>query len=218
MSRQLAASVGVPGGEFSPEYSVVMPLGMTMATATATTAVLASAGYRSDSGSSQENVDPEFQDTGLTNLTWLSDLRAKDLAPFHVPPSPDDLPSSEEEGDDYSILELTLTREQRLQLSPSLKRSLVELAMYYLDREVNYAMDLRKPPYSYATLILLTLLSHPQHCVPLCGVYSWIKANFRYYMSADQSWQVRARINKHITYHTHAYMHVHNPHYLLNVH
>ena len=202
MSRQLAASVGVPGGE----YSVVMPLGMTVATATTVSAAVASVDYKSDSGSSQENVDPESQDTGLTNLTWLSDLRAKDLAPFHVPPSPDDLPSSDEEGEDYSILELTLTREQRLQLSPSLKRSLVELAMYYLDREVNYAMDLRKPPYSYATLILLTLLSHPQHCVPLCGVYSWIKANFRYYTSADQSWQVRVCINTHIQCHT---MHMH---------
>lgn len=180
MSQQLAVNVNAPHG-----LVYVMPLGTT------TAAVAASAGYRSDSGSSQENVDPDYQDTGLTNLTWLSDLRVKDLAPFHVPTSPDDFPSSEEEGDDYSILELTLTREQRLQLSPSLKRSLVELAMYYLDREVNYTMDPRKPPYSYATLILLTLLSHPRHCVPLCGVYSWIKANFRYYMSADQSWQVR---------------------------
>lgn len=180
MSQQLSVNVGPGRG-----VVCVMPLGTT------TDAVAASAGYRSDSGSSQENVDPDYQDTGLTNLTWLSDLRAKDLAPFHVPPPPDDLASSDEEAEDYSILELTLTREQRLQLSPSLKRSLVELAMYYLDREVKYAVDLRKPPYSYATLILLSLLSHPQHCVPLCGVYSWIKANFRYYMSADQSWQVR---------------------------
>ena len=187
MSQQLSLSVDSHRGV----AVYVMPLGTT------TAGVAASGGYRSDSGSSQENVDPDSQDTGLTNLTWLSDLRAKDLAPFHAPPSPDDFASSEEEGDDYSILELTLTREQRLQLSPSLKRSLVELAMYYLDREVNYAMELKKPPYSYATLILLSLLSHPQHCIPLCGVYSWIKANFRYYMSADQSWQVRGSTDIH---------------------
>ena len=62
MSRQLAASVGVPGGE----YSVVMPLGMTVATATTVSAAVASVDYKSDSGSSQENVDPESQDTGLS--------------------------------------------------------------------------------------------------------------------------------------------------------
>lgn len=149
------------------------------------------------SNSSQENIDPteqQVQDTGLTNLTWLSDLRAKDLTPFAKPPSSEE-PSSDEEGEDYNIIDITLSKEQRAKLNPSLRRNLVELTMYYKNSSPNYLVNPIKPPYSYATMILLALVSHPQKCVPLCDIYSWIRANFRYFVGADQSWQNSIRHN-----------------------
>ena len=148
--------------------------------------------YTSEGGNgSQENIDPTdqlVQDTGLTNLTWLSDLRAKDLTPFAKSPSEE--PSSDEEGEDYSIVDITLSNEQRMKLNPSLRRNLVELTMYYKNSSPNYLVDPVKPPFSYATMILLALVNHPQNCVPLSDIYSWIRANFRYFVGADQSWQV----------------------------
>ena len=47
-----------------------------------------------------------------------------------------------------------------------------------------------RPSFSYATIILLTLLNHPDQSLNLGDIYHWIKTNFLYYSQEDESWQV----------------------------
>ena len=49
-----------------------------------------------------------------------------------------------------------------------------------------------KPPYSYAALICLAMATTEQK-MTLNQIYIWIKEQFAYYRSGDQSWQVRER-------------------------
>ena len=52
-----------------------------------------------------------------------------------------------------------------------------------------------KPPYSYAALICLAMATTEQK-MTLNQIYIWIKEQFAYYRSGDQSWQVRERESK----------------------
>ena len=49
-----------------------------------------------------------------------------------------------------------------------------------------------KPPYSYAALICLAMATMEQK-MSLSQIYVWIKEQFAYYRSGDQSWQVGRR-------------------------
>lgn len=52
-----------------------------------------------------------------------------------------------------------------------------------------------KPPYSYATLIGMSILSHPQRQLTLSQIYSWISETFKYYRREDVGWQNLIRHN-----------------------
>lgn len=52
-----------------------------------------------------------------------------------------------------------------------------------------------KPPYSYATLIGLSILSHPDKRLTLSSIYSWISDTFKYYKREDVGWQNSIRHN-----------------------
>lgn len=59
-----------------------------------------------------------------------------------------------------------------------------------------FDMDLcEKPPYSYATLIGMLILSHPDKRLTLLQIYLWISDTFRYYRREDVGWQNLIRHN-----------------------
>lgn len=52
-----------------------------------------------------------------------------------------------------------------------------------------------KPPYSYATLIGMSILSHPDKRLTLSSIYQWIADTFKYYKREDVGWQNSIRHN-----------------------
>ncbi|RLV89708.1 Forkhead transcription factor HCM1 [Spathaspora sp. JA1] len=52
-----------------------------------------------------------------------------------------------------------------------------------------------KPPYSYATLIGIAILSHPDKKLTLSSIYQWISDTFKYYKREDVGWQNSIRHN-----------------------
>lgn len=52
-----------------------------------------------------------------------------------------------------------------------------------------------KPPYSYATLIGMSILTHPHKQLTLSQIYLWISETFKYYRREDVGWQNLIRHN-----------------------
>lgn len=52
-----------------------------------------------------------------------------------------------------------------------------------------------KPPYSYATLIGISILSHGEKKLTLLQIYQWISDTFKYYKREDVGWQNLIRHN-----------------------
>lgn len=52
-----------------------------------------------------------------------------------------------------------------------------------------------KPPYSYATLIGISILSNPEKKLTLSQIYYWISSTFKYYKREDVGWQNSIRHN-----------------------
>lgn len=52
-----------------------------------------------------------------------------------------------------------------------------------------------KPPYSYATLIGMSILSNPDKRLTLSSIYQWISDTFKYYKREDVGWQNSIRHN-----------------------
>ncbi|KAI5806643.1 hypothetical protein DFH27DRAFT_352001 [Peziza echinospora] len=57
------------------------------------------------------------------------------------------------------------------------------------------ADDGKKPPYSYATLIGMSILRAPGRRLTLAQIYKWISDTFAYYRCQDQGWQNSIRHN-----------------------
>lgn len=55
--------------------------------------------------------------------------------------------------------------------------------------------DGTKPPYSYATLIGMSILRAPSRRLTLAQIYKWISDTFKYYKNSDQGWQNSIRHN-----------------------
>lgn len=63
-------------------------------------------------------------------------------------------------------------------------------------RDVGFSLDsTEKPPYSYATLIGMAILSHPDKQLTLSQIYMWISDTFKYYRQGDVGWQNLIRHN-----------------------
>lgn len=62
--------------------------------------------------------------------------------------------------------------------------------------ETSFSIDSHeKPPYSYATLIGMSILSHPAKQLTLSQIYTWISETFKYYRREDVGWQNSIRHN-----------------------
>lgn len=55
--------------------------------------------------------------------------------------------------------------------------------------------DGTKPPYSYATLIGMSILRAPNRRLTLAQIYKWISDTFSYYKNSDPGWQNSIRHN-----------------------
>lgn len=55
--------------------------------------------------------------------------------------------------------------------------------------------DGTKPPYSYATLIGMSILRAPNRRLTLAQIYKWISETFSYYKNSDSGWQNSIRHN-----------------------
>lgn len=63
-------------------------------------------------------------------------------------------------------------------------------------RDSNFSLDSsEKPPYSYATLIGMSILSHPEKQLTLSQIYLWISETFKYYRREEVGWQNLIRHN-----------------------
>lgn len=63
-------------------------------------------------------------------------------------------------------------------------------------RQTSFSLDSsEKPPYSYATLIGMSILSSPDKQLTLSLIYSWISETFKYYRREDVGWQNLIRHN-----------------------
>ncbi|KAL8847316.1 MAG: hypothetical protein Q9221_007632 [Calogaya cf. arnoldii] len=81
-----------------------------------------------------------------------------------------------------------------LKESPTFKRGYVIETSEQIDFTDDATKDL-KPTIPYAVMITQAILSTPQQCMPLNGIYDFIKANFAYYRHLTANWQNSIRHN-----------------------
>lgn len=63
-------------------------------------------------------------------------------------------------------------------------------------RDTGFSLDSHeKPPYSYATLIGMSILTHPAKQLTLSLIYLWISSTFKYYRREEVGWQNLIRHN-----------------------
>lgn len=63
-------------------------------------------------------------------------------------------------------------------------------------RDTGFSLDSsEKPPYLYATLIGMSILTHPDKQLTLLQIYTWISETFKYYRREDVGWQNLIRHN-----------------------
>lgn len=63
-------------------------------------------------------------------------------------------------------------------------------------RDAGFSLDsAEKPPYLYATLIGMSILTHPHKQLTLLQIYTWISETFKYYRREDVGWQNLIRHN-----------------------
>lgn len=66
-----------------------------------------------------------------------------------------------------------------------------ELAVHLASSaQIDHGTEYRKPPYSYAQLIIQAIASAPEQRLTLSDIYAHISSNFPYYKSFGKGWQV----------------------------
>ena len=132
-------------------------------------------------GCEEEN---KVLDDSLTSLQWLTGVKVNDLMegkPIpYAPLSPAPSNCSDEGGDDKKF----------------------GRGRYNSDGVVDYRTNTHvKPPYSYASLIIMAMKSKSCSKMTLSEIYKWITDNFVYYKHAEPSWQVNIQNLILILYH-----------------
>ena len=78
--------------------------------------------------------------------------------------------------------------------SPTFQRGLMLETSEDIDYSQDSARDL-KPPYSYAQLIGMAILSSSEEKLTLSGIYDWIKSRYAFYRFSGGGWQNSIRHN-----------------------
>ncbi|XP_038064288.1 forkhead box protein J1-B-like [Patiria miniata] len=153
----------------------------------------------SSNGSTECNLDDS-----LTSLNWLQNLRIMRIQQPTPPSSPSPLGSAcqrlnttitiQAKGPNGGIPRLKTTQEEAKAISrighhhPMTTTTSIDQIDYKTNQYV-------KPPYSYATLIWMAMKASKKNKITLSAIYKWITENFKYYQTADPSWQNSIRHN-----------------------
>lgn len=140
-------------------------------------------------------------DNSLTSLSWLHSLRVMDMfslpdgTPYVKPISP-----SSDSEDSFSWEPASSSNEDKkyrancgMSLSP-LRRCLLQSAEF-VSSPKKYRNTTQKPPFCYSTLIYLAIKLSKKKQATLNEIYRWIKEHFKYYRTAESSWQNSIRHN-----------------------
>ena len=135
-------------------------------------------------------------DNSLTSLSWLHNLRVMDMfslpdgTPYVKPISP-----SSDSEDSFSWEPASSSNEDKkyrtdcgISLSP-LRRCLLQSAEF-VSSPKKYRNTTQKPPFCYSTLIYLAIKFSKREQATLSEIYRWIKEHFKYYRTAEGTWQV----------------------------
>ena len=133
---------------------------------------------------------PSLLDSSLTSLNWLQNLKVLDL--FSPDVSLPIIPSSPCSDDEFSWESISSTSEEkkdaRLALSP-IRKCLHQAAEFRIAPK-RFRTLTEKPPFSFTTLIYLAIRHSRLGRITLSEIYRWIKENFKYYRTAEPTWQV----------------------------
>lgn len=151
--------------------------------------------------SSTSTEPPATPDSSLTSLNWLHSLRVMDMfslpdgTPYVKPISP-----SGDSEDSFSWEPASSSNEDKkcrancgMSLSP-LRRCLLQSAEF-VSSPKKYRNTTQKPPFCYSTLIYLAIKFSKKEQATLNEIYRWIKEHFKYYRTAESTWQNSIRHN-----------------------
>jgi len=147
----------------------------------------------SSNGSTESNLDDS-----LTSLNWLQNLRIMRIQQPTPPSSPSPLTSAcqrlnttitiQNHKNPGGLTRLKTTQEEAKAISRiSTHQATTPTSIDQIDYKTNQYV---KPPYSYATLIWMAMKASKKNKITLSAIYKWITDNFKYYQTADPSWQV----------------------------
>jgi forkhead box protein J1 len=172
--------------------------------------------HSDDSSGSSGNGGESGLDDSLTSLNWLQNLRIMRIQQPTPPSSPSPTPLASA----WQRLNTTITIQHNKgsgngnNSGGRLKGTTQEEAKAFsrigtghqsasaaaaattgvdqVDYKTNQYV---KPPYSYATLIWMAMKASKKSKITLSAIYKWITENFKYYQTADPSWQNSIRHN-----------------------
>lgn len=125
-------------------------------------------------------------DTSLTSLSWLLNLRVLDLVTPDVSETILFSPTREDGCKLSPVKEVSSA--VGVSLSP-IKKCLIQCAEFS-SAPRKYRTDSSKPPFTHTTLIYLAIKQSRAGRVTLGDVFKWIRVNFKFYRTADSSWEV----------------------------
>ncbi|KAJ8037142.1 Forkhead box protein J1-B [Holothuria leucospilota] len=145
----------------------------------------------------QEPIMDDNLDDSLTSLNWLHNLKIMKIGQPTPPSSPTPVSMANQHPEDLP----SYVQKQQLMLTNSNNRSgLQDIKPLMRTQSVPDTIDYKtngavKPPYSYATLIWMAMKDSKKSKITLSAIYKWITDNFKYYQTAEPSWQNSIRHN-----------------------